>query len=36
MANNLIKRIGLTTGLGRNVGSSLAGAGAGIAANYLG
>ena len=36
MANNLIKGIGLTEGLSQNVGSTLAGTGTGIAANYLG
>jgi hypothetical protein len=36
MADNLIKGVGLTEGLSKNVGSSLAGAGAGLAANYLG
>ena len=36
MADNLIKGVGLMNGLEKNVGSSLAGAGAGLAANYLG
>ena len=36
MTNNLMKGQGLFDGLGRNVGSSLAGAGSGIAANYIG
>ena len=36
MGNNLMKGVSLTEGLGKNVGSSLAGAGAGIAANYIG
>ena len=36
MANNIIKGTSLTQGLGKNVGSSVAGAGAGLAANYIG
>ena len=36
IANNLIKGEALTQGLGQNMGASLAGAGAGIAANYIG
>ena len=36
MANNIIKGTSLTQGLGKNVGSSVAGAGAGLAANYVG
>ena len=36
MTNNIIKGTALTEGLGKNMGGSLAGAGAGIAANYLG
>lgn len=36
MADNLIKGVGLMNGLEKNVGSSLAGAGAGLAANYIG
>lgn len=36
MADNLLKGQALTQGLGQNVGASLAGAGAGIAANYIG
>ena len=36
LSNNLLKGQALTEGLGQNVGASLAGAGAGIAANYIG
>jgi hypothetical protein len=36
MADNLIKGVGLMNGLEKDVGSSLAGAGAGLAANYIG
>lgn len=36
MANNILRGTSLTQGLAKNVGSSLAGAGAGIAANYIG
>jgi hypothetical protein len=36
MANNALKGTYLTKGLGQNVGSSLSGAGAGLAANYIG
>ena len=36
MADNLIKGVGLTEGLSKDVGSSLAGTGAGLAANYIG
>ena len=36
LSNNLIKGQSLTTGLANNVGASVAGAGAGIAANYIG
>ena len=36
LSNNLLKGTALASGLGKNVGSSLAGAGAGIAANYIG
>jgi len=36
MADNLIKGVSLTEGLGKNVGASLMGAGAGLAANYIG
>jgi len=36
MANNIIKGTSLTQGLGKNVGSSVVGTGAGIAANYIG
>ena len=36
MANNILKGTSLTQGLGKNVGSSVAGAGAGLAANYIG
>lgn len=36
MADNLVKGVGLMNGLEKNVGSSLAGTGAGLAANYLG
>ena len=36
MANNIIKGTTLTNGLGKNVGTSLAGAGVGIASNYIG
>lgn len=36
MANNLIKGTSLTQGLGKNAGSSVAGAAAGIGANYVG
>lgn len=36
ISNNLIKGQFLTQGLGQNVGASLAGAGVGLAANYLG
>lgn len=36
MANNILKGEMLTEGLSQNVGSSLAGAGAGLAANYIG
>lgn len=36
LANNFLTSSALTKGLGSNVASSLAGAGAGIAANYLG
>jgi len=36
MADNLVKGVGLMNGLEKDVGSSLAGAGAGLAANYIG
>lgn len=36
IADNLLKGNALTQGLAKNVGTSLAGAGAGIAANYIG
>lgn len=36
ISNNLLKGTSLIDGLGKDVGSSLAGAGAGIAANYIG
>jgi hypothetical protein len=36
IANNAMKGKALTEGLGKNAGASLAGAGAGIAASYLG
>ena len=36
ISNNLLKGTSLLDGLGKDVGSSLAGAGAGLAANYIG
>ena len=36
MTNNIMKGQALTQGLGQNVGTSLAGAGVGIASNYIG
>ena len=36
MANNIIKGTTLTNGLGKNVGNSIAGAGVGMASNYIG
>jgi hypothetical protein len=36
MANNILKGTSLTDGLAKNAGASIAGAGAGIAANYIG
>jgi hypothetical protein len=36
IGNNLVKGTSLLNGLGKNALSSLAGAGAGIAANYMG
>ena len=36
MANNILKGTSLTQGLGKNVGSSVASVGAGLAANYIG
>ena len=36
LANNVLKGQALTSGLSQNVGSSLAGAGVGLASNYLG
>jgi hypothetical protein len=36
LANNVLKGTTLTEGLGKNAGASLAGAGAGLAANYVG
>jgi hypothetical protein len=34
--NNILKKTNLIDGLSENVGASLAGAGSGIAANYIG
>ena len=36
LSNNILKGTSLTDGLARNAGASIAGAGAGIAANYIG
>jgi len=36
LSNNILKGTTLTEGLGVNAGASIAGAGAGLAANYIG